>query len=111
VSAAGAEWLADCLDHLPCLTSLDLARNHLGDVGASALGLALQRAAAPPLASLSAQHSGVAASGALGLAAALRASCVLRRVDLRGNAFAHVRVRIRSMLADCHSHEVSFLMD
>jgi Ran GTPase-activating protein (RanGAP) involved in mRNA processing and transport len=95
---AGAEALASCLERMP-LKCLDLARNHIRSEGASALGLALQRSTS--MQALYAQHNGVREAGAIALAVGLKSCESMSVVDLSGNSFPFVRVRIASILKGC----------
>ena len=78
-TGAGAETLASCMEHLS-LESIDLNRNHVTDIGATSLGLALQRHG--KCRTLRLQFNGVRDSGAMSLAMAVKLVRTLHLVDL-----------------------------
>lgn len=81
------------------LRLLDLNRNHIRSEGAAALGLALQRSDSMEV--VHAQNNGVQEKGALALAVALKSSESMLTVDLNGNSFPYVRLKIDAMLQGC----------
>jgi Ran GTPase-activating protein (RanGAP) involved in mRNA processing and transport len=81
------------------LKVLNLNRNRVGDEGACALGIALQRSCG--MHELHIQHNAIRESGAVALAVALKNNETLDLVDVRGNRFVFVRMKLKSILKDC----------
>ena len=70
---------------LPCLKTLSLVENAIGEVGASALGAALGRGALPRLQKLRIGNNGIGDAGLVALAPALRAQLQLKTLGLYSN--------------------------
>lgn len=81
------------------LEVLDLSRNHVRNEGASALGLSLQRNTG--MQELRLTSNAIKENGAIALAVALKSNDTMRLIDLRGNRFPFVRLKLASMLGGC----------
>ena len=95
---AGAECLAGCLETMS-LEVLDLTRNHVRNEGASALGLSLQRNTG--MQELHLAVNAIKENGAIALAVALKSNKSMRVIDLRGNRFPFVKLKLASILSGC----------
>jgi Ran GTPase-activating protein (RanGAP) involved in mRNA processing and transport len=104
---AGAACLGECLEVM-ALEMLDLTRNHVRNEGASELGLSLQRNVG--MRELHLPANGIKENGAIALAVALKSNETMHYVDLRGNSFPCVRLKLASMLGAC-KREVQLLHD